>query len=94
MVRQGIEHLQHFDFITGSAEDVILHKYVVQNGRRVFRAISDMVGNSVLTSSQDSCTEFMRLEPAAPTEIFKTRHSNTTQSKDMLMLYLHAEVKI
>lgn len=43
-------------FIIGNFEDDILRKYLVQNGRHVFRAISDIVGNSVLTSSQDSFT--------------------------------------
>lgn len=32
----------YFDFIITSAEKGALHKYVVQNGRRIFRAISEI----------------------------------------------------
>ena len=43
-----------FDFINANAENAASHKYVVQNGRSMFRAISESVGNSVLIQSQNS----------------------------------------
>ena len=42
-----------------NAENAASHKYVVQNGRSMFRAISESVGNSVLIPSQNSF-KFMR----------------------------------
>ena len=49
---------QYFDFIVINAENTTLHKYTVQNGRSMFRAISEIVGNSVLIPSQYSLNDF------------------------------------
>ena len=48
---------QYFDFII-SAENTTLHKYTVQNGRKMFRAILEIVGSSVLIPSQNSLDNF------------------------------------
>lgn len=37
----------HFDFIVFNAEDAALYKYVVQNGRSMVKAISEIGGKSV-----------------------------------------------
>lgn len=37
-----------FDFIMASAENSAYHKYLVQNGKDMSRALSEIVGNSVL----------------------------------------------
>lgn len=41
-----------------NAENATLHKHTEQNSRRVFRTISETVGNSVLIPSQNSFNEF------------------------------------
>lgn len=80
---QGIEHHQcfsvylHFNFIIFSAEDTALHKYVVQNGRCMVKAISETGGNSVQISSQNSFNDFvflMQLKSATQTADFKIKH--------------------
>lgn len=42
------------DFIIVNAENSTLHKYIVQNSRSTFRAISDVLGHPDLIPSQNS----------------------------------------
>ena len=51
---------QYFDFIIVSAENTTLHKYIAQNVRSIFRAISEIVGNPVLVPSQKSINWFFK----------------------------------
>lgn len=44
---------RYFDSIMVDAGNISYHKYIAQNGRHIFRAISEMVGNFVLISSQN-----------------------------------------
>lgn len=55
------------DFILVSVESALLHKYILQKCQDVFRAISEIVRNFVLTSSQNSINNLflMKLKPAA-----------------------------
>lgn len=64
----------HFDFIIFNAEDAALHKYVVQNGRSMVKAISEIGGNSVQISSQNSFNDFIFLN-ATQTAGFKIKHN-------------------
>lgn len=41
----------YFDFTVVSTKNSISHTYVVQNERSMFRAILEIIGNSVLVSS-------------------------------------------
>lgn len=50
---------QYFDFIIVSTENATSHKYIVQNGRSIFRTTSEIVGNSVLILSQNSLSGFI-----------------------------------
>lgn len=43
----------YFDVIVINAENATLHKYVIQNDKRIFRAILETVGNSVLIPGQN-----------------------------------------
>ena len=43
----------YFDFIIINVENDASSKYVVQNGRSLFRAISEIVGNSILIKHQN-----------------------------------------
>lgn len=45
---------QYFDFIIVSAENGILYKYLVQNGKSKLIDISEVIGNSVLILGQNS----------------------------------------
>lgn len=51
-----------FDFIFVSAKNSISHTYVVENERSMFRATSEMVGNSVLVSNQSSLKEVYEIQ--------------------------------
>lgn len=42
----------YFDVIVINAENATSHKYIVQNGKRIFRDIFEIVGNSVLIPGQ------------------------------------------
>lgn len=53
--RKGGKHLQvflfyswYFDFEIINIENTVSHKYVTKNGRSMFRAIAERIGNSVL----------------------------------------------
>ena len=50
---------QYFDFIIVSATNAASYKYIVLNGISTFRDISEFVGNSVLTPSQNSFNKFL-----------------------------------
>lgn len=63
-----------FDFIIFSAEDAALHKYVVQNDRSMVKAISEIGGNSVQISSQNSFNDFIFFN-ATQTAGFKIKHN-------------------
>lgn len=45
---------QYFRLVIFNAENSTLLKHIMQNGRSVFRAISEIVGNSILIPSQNS----------------------------------------
>lgn len=45
---------QYFDFIIVNAENGILYKYLVQNGKNVLIDISEVIGNSILIPGQNS----------------------------------------
>lgn len=47
-----------FFFIIVSAENAVLHKYIVQNSRSMLGAISEIVGNSVLILSPNLLNDF------------------------------------
>lgn len=49
---------RYFAFIMVSAENSALQKFVVHNSRRILKAISEIVGNSVLIPKQNSLTLF------------------------------------
>lgn len=64
LILQDNEHLQgfsvgeYFDFTVASAKNPASYKYIVQNSRHVLRDISEIVGNSVLTPSQNLFSNF------------------------------------
>jgi hypothetical protein len=65
LLLQGIEHHQHFsadqyfDLMIVSAENATSHKYIVQNSRNRFKAMSGMAGSSVLIPSQNHLMNFL-----------------------------------
>ena len=50
---------QYFDSINTGVKSVALHKYIVQNGRSMFKSISEIAGNPVLILSQNSFKHFL-----------------------------------
>lgn len=70
--------------MTANAENTTSYKYVVQNTKRMVRAISVAVGISVLIPRQNSLKKhfFEKLKPETQ-QIFKVKHSNTMHSKDI-----------
>ena len=49
---------QYFDFIIVNAMDTTSHKCVVQSGRNIFAASSEIVGHYVLIPSQNPLSNF------------------------------------
>jgi hypothetical protein len=60
---------QYFYFKLILAGKFALHKYIIQNGRSVFGAISEMVGNSVLIPNQNVFSGFMKFKSLIQTAI-------------------------
>lgn len=50
---------RYSNFILMNAENDTLHKYVIQNGRRMFRGISEIVGLSILVPRQNLFNDFL-----------------------------------
>lgn len=48
----------YFDIIITNAENSISHKYIVQNSKRSFRVILEIIGNSALISGQNLLDDF------------------------------------
>jgi hypothetical protein len=49
---------QYFDFTVITSENTTSHECIVQNGRQIFRAISEVVGKPVLILSHNSFSNF------------------------------------
>lgn len=47
------------DFTDISVGNAALHKLIAQNGRTMFRAISEFIGNSALIPNQNSLNDFL-----------------------------------
>ena len=67
---------QYFDFIIVNTNNAALHKYVVQNGRSMFRAISKTVGNSVLHPSQNSFNYLLGNLSFKPVSLYNLANSS------------------
>lgn len=61
----------YFDFIVSNSENATLHKCLVQRGRSMFKATSEIVGNFPLIWSQHSFNYFLKtLKSATQTAYF------------------------
>lgn len=77
-----------FDCII-NAESITSQKEATWKGKRMFKPFSEIVGNSVLVSRQNSQNNFFHeTQVSNPTAVFKIKHSNPMQSKDKLNLIL------
>lgn len=72
-----------------NAENDTLHKYVIQNGRRMFRGISEIVGLSILVPRQNSFNDFLWNPSQQFTQQPWKKSNILTQFKDKLIQYLH-----
>lgn len=67
LIPQDMTHLQCFSEFIDTA---IIHNYVEQYGRSVFRDVSEITGNSALIPSQNSFNGFLKFKSATPRAIF------------------------
>lgn len=72
-----------------NAESITSQKKAARKGKRMFKPFSEIVGNSVPFSRQNSQNNFFHeTQVSNPTAVFKIQHSNPMQSKDKLNLIL------
>lgn len=82
-----------FDWII-NAESITSQKKAAWKGKRMLKPFSEIVGNSVLFSRQNSQNNFFHeTQVSNPTAVFKIKHSNPMRSKDKLNLILFCRGK-
>lgn len=76
----------YFAFMVLSAGNIASRKLIIQNGRSIFRVISEFIGNSILIPTQNSLNDFLG-DPRwqLQEQFFKIIPTNTTQSKGILI---------
>lgn len=72
---------QHFDFIIVNTENAFCINKVIPNGRSLLKAISEIIGNSVLISSQKSFNKCFNKTQVGNTNSFYHQASTVGKNK-------------
>lgn len=76
---------QYFHFIIINAENATLHKHITQNGRSMFKVISEIIEKFALIPSQNS-SFLLRLVLTIHIVMFKIKYSNVIVIQTKLIL--------